>query len=375
MLVGLLWIYFRQSKLSINFNLPFTFNFWFVEGKFKYCFFLLDCMVYIYKKKVGNKTYYYLRASERRNGKVIVKDVAYLGSSLIEAKKLLDSLPKINEQIRKAYKTINNFLESNRYVEKAGKLKLKKDKFLGEKLEGIEACKIHYNNDFRKKDSLTKEETLKNFIIEFAYNTTAIEGNTIKLAEVRNLLEEGLTPKNKSLREIYDLQNTEKVFLKILELKKEISNDFIEEIHKELMKNIDSRTGYRTSNVRVIKANFKSTPFHYVKTDMDLLIKWFNENKNKLHPLVLAGIFHHKFEKIHPFMDGNGRTGRMLLNHILMKKNYPPIVIRTKNRDEYLAALQKADKSNLTKADIEDYEKLIQFIAGQMIESYWNIFL
>jgi len=332
-------------------------------------------MVYVYRKKAGENTYYYLRASERKGAKVVAKDIAYLGSSLDEIKKSLGNLPNYAKQIRKAYKTIHNFLESNRYVEKIKELKLKKDQFLGEKLLEIEACKLHYTTEFKKQQSLTQEEIIKNFIIEFAYNTTAIEGNTIKLAEARNLLEDGLTPKNKSLREIYDIQNTEKAFRFIIDSKEELTHEFIIKIHEKLMENIDARTNYRTADVRVIKANFKATPAPYVKTDMDLLLKWHHQHKDILHPLVLASVFHHKFEKVHPFMDGNGRTGRMIMNYLLIKAEYPPIVIRTKFRNDYLSGLRLADKNELTQLKKENYEKLIIFIADQMIQSYWNIFL
>ncbi len=120
-------------------------------------------MVYIYKKPVGNKTYYYLRASERKNGKVIVKDVAYLGSSLKDVKKNLENLPKYSEKIRRAYKTIHNFLESNRYLQKVKETKPKKDDWLDDKTIGVEACKIHYNTNFQKNPILTKQEIYKNF--------------------------------------------------------------------------------------------------------------------------------------------------------------------------------------------------------------------
>ncbi|HIH17681.1 MAG TPA: Fic family protein [Nanoarchaeota archaeon] len=332
-------------------------------------------MVYIYKKKAGERTYYYLRASKRKGDKVIVKDIAYLGSTLDEVKNSLEKPNKYSPQIRKAYRSIHNFLESNKYLEKAKKLKLKMDPLLGGRLAEIEACKLHYNSEFKRQQSLTKEETLRNFIIEFAYNTTAIEGNTIKLAEARNLLEEGLTPKNKSLREIYDIQNTRKVFLSLLKDKEELSHNFIIGIHKNLMENIDPRVGYRTSDVRVLKANFKATPFPYVRTDMDLLLRWYDDNKAKFHPLALASIFHHKFEKIHPFMDGNGRTGRMLLNYILLRNDYPPLVIKTRDRRNYLAGLGEADRGGLTQAREEDYERLVGFIADQMVQGYWSIFL
>ena len=332
-------------------------------------------MVYIYKKIVGDKIYYYLRASERKKGKIIIKDIAYLGNSLEEIKKELNNLPKYSEKIRKAYKTINNFLESNYYLEKAKALKLKKDEYLGERLYEIEACKLHYNSTYKNNQELTKEEIIKNFIIEFAYNTTSIEGNTIKLNEARNLLQEGQTPKNKTLREIYDLQNTEKTFLKLLETTEELNHELIINIHTNLMENIDARKGYRTQNVRVIKSNFKATPAPYVKTDMNLLIEWYNKNKEKLHPLNLATIFHHKFEKIHPFMDGNGRTGRMILNYILLKHSYPPIIIHMKTRTEYLNVLRIADNSKPEEAKIEYYQKLVEFNSDELTKTYWNIFL
>ena len=332
-------------------------------------------MVYIYKKIIGKKPYYYLRVSKRKGKKVIVKDLAYLGSSIEEVKKKLSGLSKYKNQIRKAYRTINAFLESDYYFEKVKKLKFKKDEFLDKKLIEIEACKYHYIKRFQKEHILTKKEIFRNFLIEFAFNTTSIEGNTIKLEEARNLLEEGLTPKDKTLREIYDLQNTEKVFFNLLDLKKEINNKLIIDIHKMLLENIDNRFGYRLTNVRVLRTNFKSSPAQYVQTDMDLLLKWYNENKKKLHPLVLATLFHHKFEKIHPFMDGNGRVGRMLLNYILIKKGYPPLIVKKKFREDYLDSLGKADKSSLVEIRKKDYFNLVQFVAEEMILSYWDIFL
>ena len=332
-------------------------------------------MVYIYKKTIGNKKYYYLRASVKKGKRTVAKDLAYLGSSITNVKKALEKLPQYKNDIRRAYKTISNFLESNHFLEKISERKLKHDTFLDKKLEEVEACKLHYTQIFQKKNQLTKDEIIKNFIIEFAFNTTSIEGNTITLKQARNLLEEGRTPKNKMLREIYDLQNTEKVFLDLINSKENLTHQFIINTHKALMENIDNRTNYRTENVRVFKARFKSTPAPYVKADIELLLKWYNKNKTTMHPFVLATLFHHKFEKIHPFMDGNGRTGRMLMNYILLKNNYPPVIVSKKNRSEYLNTLSKADKSNLTEAKEEHYYDLTQFTANELISNYWNIFL
>ncbi len=332
-------------------------------------------MVYIYRKIIGNKPYYYLRASERKGDKIIVKDVSYLGNSIEEVKISLAKLKKYKEDIRKAYKTIHNFVDSNYYLEKVKSLKLRKDEFLADKLYGVEACKLHYNAVFKKQNALTKKEILKHFIIEFAYNTASIEGNTITLKEAKNLLMEGLTPKDRTLREIYDLQNTEIVFNDLFNSNEDISHDLMIKVHTKLMANIDSRIGYRLHDVRVIQAGFKATPAPYVKIDMDILLKWYNLNKKSLHPLVLATIFHHKFEKIHPFMDGNGRTGRMLLNFILMRNEHPPLIISKKERNDYLNSLKEADRIDLNSSDRKSYLHLVQFVADEMGKYYWSAFL
>jgi len=334
-------------------------------------------MVYIYKKKTGNKDYYYLRASKRQGKRILVKDIAYLGSNAEEARKNLDNLEKYREEIRKAYRNLNLFLDTNYFIEKASKIKLKKDMFLKDKQMEVEACRIHFQEKFQKLDKKSKGEIMKNFIIEFAFNTTSIEGNTINLQEAKNLLQEHLTPKDKTLREIYDLQNTEKVFFELYNtgFKEELTHDLIVKIHDMLLENIDARRGYRTTDVRVIRSNFDATPAPYVRTDMGLLIKWYKNNRDKLHPLVLASIFHHKFEKIHPFMDGNGRVGRIVLNYILLKSNFPPVIIEKKFRKEYLEAMRAADKSGLNSFAKKDYSGLILFVADELTNLYWNLFL
>ena len=108
-------------------------------------------MVYIYKKIIGKKHYYYLRASVKKGKKVLVKDLAYLGSTLEDVRKNIDNPKKYKKEIRKAYNTINTFLESNYYFKKISKLKLKKNEFLDKKLIEVEACKHHYSKKFMKE--------------------------------------------------------------------------------------------------------------------------------------------------------------------------------------------------------------------------------
>lgn len=331
-------------------------------------------MVYIYKKTIGERDYFYLRASVRKGKKAVTKDIAYLGSSPEEIRKNLDNLPKAYEKdIRKAYYRIHSVLERNKYHAKAREMRLKGDEFLPkELLEEVEACKLHYQ-EFLKQHDKQREDVYGNFVIEFAYNTTSIEGNTITLNEAARLLSMNLTPKDRELREIYDIQNTRNVFFEILNNMPEISHETIIGIHTGLMKNIDARIGYRNYNVRVFKSHFDSSPAEYVKADMNLLVNFYNKHEKQFHPLSLAAMFHHKFEKIHPFADGNGRTGRMLLNLILLKHGYPPVIIAKKERGLYLDALSECDNVDLDKAD-KMYKSLTEFAAWGMINSYWGIF-
>ncbi len=333
-------------------------------------------MVYIYKKIINGNPYYYLRASKKFKGKTVVRDIAYLGKNLSEVKTKLENLKQYKKAVRKAYKNIKRYMEAEYYINKITQRKLKRDKYLDkELLEKVESAREHYIKKFLKSDKETINETYKNFLIDFAYNTTSIEGNTITLSEAHKLLEENFTPKNKTLREIYDLQNTQKVFFEVINIKREMNNDFIVHIHTKLMENIDERRDYRTYDIRVFRARFKASPAEYVKADMQILIDWFKEYENKLHPFVLASIFHQKFEKIHPFADGNGRVGRMLLCFILMNKGYPPVIIRKLRRPEYLNALALADKADLKSIEPKPYKPLTKYLAEEFINSYWNNFL
>ena len=93
-----------------------------------------------------------------------------------------------------------------------------------------------------------------------------------------------------------------------------------------------------------------------------------------LNPLILAAIFHEKFERIHPFYDGNGRTGRILLNLILIKNSFPPLIIENSKRNSYYEVLTKGHKADLNKTQTEEYKPIVKFCYFQLIETYEKIF-
>ena len=330
-------------------------------------------MAYIYKKIINNKPYYYLRISKRINNKVVTKDIAYLGNDAAKISKKLDGLSQFKKEIRTGYKAIKRFLDSAHYFEKAEKIK--KDDFLDyDILKKVEAIKLHFNERFLKQKQKTIEETYKSFLIEFAFNTTSIEGNTITLAEAAKLLMEDLTPKERSSREVFDLQNTEKVFFELIKEKPEFNQELIIKVHDELIKNIDERMGYRKHEIKVFKSRFDTSPVKYISTDMNLLLNWYEKLKNKLHPIVLVSLFHQKFEKIHPFANGNGRTGRMILNYLLISMGYPPLIVQKKRRKDYLSALSRADNAGLNNIERKKYALLVNYLAEELISFYWDIF-
>lgn len=320
--------------------------------------------MYIEKKKIGNNIYNYLRISVRSGNKVKTKTIAYLGKGQINNKELSSMIKKISKsKIEKIKQELKETKDINKeFLDK-------------EKLTKLEKIKNNFSKKLKKLDKKLIEDMFKDFKTFYIYNTNAIEGNTLTLEETNLLLNENKTPESGDLREIYDHINEKETFDFISTNKPRINNDLIINIHSMLLNKIDKRIGsYRLHNVRVFGATFETSPAEYVKADMSILLKWYNKNKNKLHQLILASIFHEKFERIHPFYDGNGRTGRMLINMILMQKNYPPIVIENAKRKEYYKVLSIAHKADLGKIDINLYKPIVDFMYSQFCLTYKKIF-
>lgn len=210
---------------------------------------------------------------------------------------------------------------------------------------------VSFLDKIKKEYSLQPKETRENryeaFCSLFTFDSTTIEGNTLTLQETTRLLFEGVAP-NKPLREIHEVLNHKRAFDYILEYKKEVSKEFICELHKRVVANTLSpelikQIGiYRNVQVYIRGVQwFPPKPLE-VHQRMDSLVKWYSKNKGKLHPIILASSFHTEFEKIHPFVDGNGRVGRLLMNLILHKEGYPMVNIPSKTKHKYYTALESA---------------------------------
>lgn len=316
--------------------------------------------MFVEKKIINGKAYYYLKHSFRSGDKVKTKTLAYIGDE--ENKKKIEELKRLFDKNKLAKIKEDLFEEKDWNV-----LLSENDK------EKIEEIKKQFSFKLKKLNEKTKKDMFDDFLTYFIYNTNAIEGNTLTLKETDLLLNKGITPQGRTLREINDHLNSRNVFYYLIEKNPQINNDTVILIHDKLMDNIDEREGFRNSNVRVIGAGFKSSPFQHIQINMNLLLRWHSKNKNKLHPVILASLFHHKFERIHPFYDGNGRMGRMLMNIMFLKNNLPPMILSNKQRKKYYEVLSKADKTGLTEIT-DDFRPLLKFISTQILKTWNTIF-
>lgn len=183
----------------------------------------------------------------------------------------------------------------------------------------------------------------KAFEIEYAHNSTAIEGNTLTLIETRVLLEDKISVGKKSLREIYEVVNHNKAFSYVkncITEDKPLDENIVKDIHSILMENILVGGIYRNVEVRITGAKHKPP----VPSEMYYQIKEFFSNinsKSDLNPIELAAWTHAEFVKIHPFVDGNGRTSRLIMNYQLMKHDFLPISVNKEDKLDYFNFLEE----------------------------------
>ncbi|MFQ6057265.1 MAG: Fic family protein [Anaerolineae bacterium] len=187
------------------------------------------------------------------------------------------------------------------------------------------------------------------FDVEWTYHSNAIEGNTLTLAETRLVLLDGLTVGGKSLREHLEAINHKHAidFVEALAKREEpITEHNIRQIHALILRTIDDENAgcYRSVQVRITGTTYVPPEAIAVPSLMRELVGWLNSNEAAgLHPVERAALAHFRLAHIHPFVDGNGRTARLLMNLILMREGYPPAIIRMERRPQYYEALALAN--------------------------------
>lgn len=262
----------------------------------------------IIKRKKGKKEYLYLQHSFRKKGKVVTKE-KYMGT------KIPKDIEKIKEELAREQKE--------------------------ELYRKLEQIKENFQKEWGKLPQAAKDKEKEEIAIAFTYNTNAIEGSTITLEEAREIIYDKIAP-NRPLKDIRETEKHSAVFLDMLKKKEKLSNAVLLRWHKEIFGETKKGIAGRYRNYLVSIGDHIAPDWQDVEKLMNRLVKFLNEAR--INAVEFAARAHYRFEKIHPFGDGNGRIGRLIMNHILWHNGYPMLIIEYKKRNSYYRALKKDEE-------------------------------
>jgi Fic family protein len=275
-------------------------------------------VVSIKKKKKENHIYYYLRHSIRKGPRKIETTEKYLGVRV----------PRNIEQIKQ------EFLKG-----------IHKKKWY----PLFDQIKSRYSADIRLMPPSSREKELKTFATKFIYHTQKIEGSKLTLRETANLLDRGLTPKEKPLEDIVEAKAHDNLFFEIMGdekyyNKKDLSYYTMLEWHRKLfhLSKPDIAGLIRKHQTAISGSKFVPPLPVEVYPLLREFFRWYGKNKSKIHPVELSALVHLKIVTVHPFADGNGRISRLMMNFVLRKKGYPLVNIPYEGRNSYYSALERS---------------------------------
>lgn len=229
------------------------------------------------------------------------------------------------------------------------------DAAFGERLANLDE-RVTKFRQAGKLDAEGLRDLSRFFKVRTIYNSNAIEGNSLDEGETQRVVEQGMTIAGHSMKDHLEARNLAKALEFIEELavgSEVISENDIRQVHQLILKGIDDENAgaYRSSDVEITGSSFKTTSYLNVPHEMGEFGRWFQDisvRSSDVSPVVLATAAHAWFVQIHPFIDGNGRTARILLNIILMRNQYPIPVITRDERQRYYDALEASQYSELT---------------------------
>lgn len=221
--------------------------------------------------------------------------------------------------------------------------------------------------------NLQSIKVVQAFDIEYTYESNKIEGNTLTLQETALVVEKGLTIGGKSMNEHLEaINHTFAIgYIKDIAANHEpLTENVLLDIHRLILQGIDNSNAGRYRTVQVLISGARHVPPqpYMVRKEMESLFIWFNENKSTLHPVLLAAEMHERLVTIHPFIDGNGRTARLLMNLILLQNGFPIAILKgdAQSRLIYYKALETAQVEN-------DKAPFIDFIAQNIRDTIQRI--
>jgi len=231
-----------------------------------------------------------------------------------------------------------------------------------------------------------EERLWKKFRLEWNYNSNHIEGNTLTYGQTELLIFFGKTTGDHDIREYREMQAHDVALKMIVEYANDKSRDITEADIRHLNKiilvepywgNAQTADGQPTKKL-IQPGEYKKEPnsvllqngemFHYASPEdtpvlMKELLEWYSDavKQKTLHPVEIAALIHYKFVRIHPFDDSNGRTSRLLMNYVLLRYRYPPVIVKSADKKNYLNALNKAD--------VGDVNAFLEYVGEQLVWS------
>ncbi len=253
-----------------------------------------------------------------------------------------------------------------------------------ETLEKAEQLKTELDK-LRPLDAEAEARIMQKFRLDWNYHSNNLEGNSLTYGETKALILFGITAQGKPLKDHFEITGHNEAINWILEIVKDetpLTEKFIRELHTLLLKESSYKEAQtaegRPTRRKIEVGKYKTQPNHVITVTgetfyfatpeetpakMHELVEWFRNEKERpdVNPIILASLFHYRFIRIHPFDDGNGRTARILMNFILMQSGYPPVIIKTEDKENYYAVLRLADADQI--------EPFISYIAQNLIRS------
>ena len=290
-------------------------------------------MVVVKKKAVNGREYYYLQHTVRTPEGVQARE-KYLGAKLpsdVEAAKR-DFLTEI-------------------YRERWYPL--------------LDQVRLNYQKEKRTLPHSAIQKRDRQFSVKFTYDTNRIEGSKLTYRETADLLEKGLSPSQKPIEDIKEAEAHDRVFNEALRHKKDLSMQTILTWHKKLFEETkpDIAGRVRTHQMAISGSQFMPPSPVEVQPLLREFYRWYDRNKRSMHPVELAAEVHLRFVTIHPFVDGNGRMSRLLMNFVLNRHGFPLLNIPYKGRRGYYNALERSQVK-------ENDSTFIQWLFRRYLKEY-----
>lgn len=208
----------------------------------------------------------------------------------------------------------------------------------------LDQVRVNYQKEKRALPRSALQKRDRSFAVKFTYDTNRIEGSRLTYRETADLLERGLSPRQKPIEDIKEAEAHDRVFREALEYGKDLSLRVVLMWHKRLFEDTkpDMAGKMRTHQVAISGSRFMPPSPVEVQPLLREFFRWYNRDRSSMHPVELAAGVHLRFVTVHPFADGNGRMSRLLMNFVLLKHGFPPLNILYEGRRSYYNALERS---------------------------------